>query len=1116
PASILNPAPPSASKLRISSLTTIATPEPSPVVSRFSIAEEEQTTVVSPPARTGSVTGTSLFHEMPTSIQSFADTERRRVDAIDGNGVNAGGSGNSNSEAKNDVQNGSTSGNNAKNAVSMYEFFFPEPRGRSNGNESNGATAAALTTGSNRSLKRKRRSGRRADELTGSVEIDLLRFGVDSVKLVPQGLVDRVDAKMSHSLLARVVGCHVDNWCKRAGFAASFLQELTTLLAAYYPCGYPTLLDEVLAGFLFKRPEFIDVLLPAMLDKMLKSGESVSPGKYPVADALVRNCAPRPVLSRARVDEERGRHELACLTLLQCLTERNGDRFVLSPCIAACALECSDAVLQSLWRALLFPMLPAAAPIEDGKSLKPTWVESIDLHWRIEDPAQQMVELLAEEDRQRACRLTCAFVDLLLRDDVLKTQLVDAESYLVPQCLERAFTHASTGWSASVLGGWLERQRQRPADKAMGGAAASKAFEELVAFFVRFNTKLIVKKSDWFAKHVVRFVLSPQCRCEEQERLLRAILCKYMPFVLGGVDAEERQYERTVAKGQVLEQKSTQNGSNGAAPSSGVIWAALDAVETHSVTEVVSKLKLLLSILDAAGGWSSSRFMDLWTELWSESTATVPWSYVHALLSVVIQETAEEDTYQDPLALKLQSLTTQVCGTFFRHLVRHPKGETSDKVTATFSEALNWLLPSTRPIAQILLAEIVNALTDYEKTNSALSCMIFGNAVALHLAGDGNGGVGLSGKRGVVQKPSVDYDRLPASPAVGNTSLCLSNADVQVFSTLKKLASRRSEAGDFVRRVLSTRPLVRLLMGLLNSGRRRRRQELLLDVMDAVVTGNTSTELNGNWARQHVVQEIVYCAYSTPFSVSRRATVLLQNLLRRSWNGGRALLWVILQQCTKYCCGCEDKENVAVVIPPSDNFQGTAGIFAELVKVMLTAVPAITMHEVLNFVEQKLSSCSAGETRLNLFLLLLLRKLVLGELHCSAFLPALQLAVCPLAASNLDQIRLLQLQLLKALCSRLIAARRRRVAPKRIAGKTARREGDSDWARCEDLVCSERLQSDLRAIVTPSLTSGGAFHRQVDGSSRASVGLAQGILTVVRQLKRDHDPIIDEDDGIRV
>ncbi|KAE9352617.1 hypothetical protein PF008_g5376 [Phytophthora fragariae] len=1003
-----------------------------PSGSRFSIADEQTQAQAQAQAQAQSQ-ASSLFHsEMPPIIQSFS--EERRA-----NGESKSGA---------PVANGDASPPATR---SMYDFYFPSGRAETNG------------AGGNRSLKRKRRGARRADELAAA-EVDLLRFGVDAAKLVPQGLVDRVDVHMSRAVLVKVVGNHVANWCSRSGFAPGFRQEITTLLAAYYPCNYPTLLDEVLAGFLFKRPEFMELLLPPMLEKMSKAGESVSTTKYPVADALVRMCAMTAVRTSPQAV---ARHDLACRSLLRCLVENNEDRFVLSPWIVACAIESSDSVLRTLWRALL-PRYTMAEPDED------------DLDWRIQDPGQQIVELLAEEGKLRACRMTCGFVELLVSDDDMKKQLVDSQSYLVPDCLERAFTYAGTSWSASLMVEWLKRRRKQHSD---GGS-----FTDFVDFLVRFNSKLSVKKPEWFVKHVLSFVLSPQCQVEEQEPALRAILRGYMPFVFGALDD------------QSLEQKSRQNGS---ADSATDTTGTLDVVGSQAVLEARSKMELLVGLLITASARSSTLFVGVWSEVWSDKRTTPSWSHVHALIGVAIQDSVED---RSEFGQKLLSLTTRVCRSYYYRLSRHIGNDnTRDEVAVKFSEALNLLLPSTRPVGHILLQEVLGALADFGHEHSADACTIFGNAVSLQLGKCGGGGLGTSVKRVVVQKSLVEYDRSPPNAANEASSLNLSTS-AHLLTTLKSLAGTKNTTGDFIRRVLSSGRLVRLLAGLLNAGRRRRRQEVLLDVMNVVVVSNASAKLNWDWTRRYVVQELLYCAYTGPPSSARKAIALLRNIFRNSTNGVRALLWVILQQCTKLCCGREEKPSGDSPFPTPDNYQGRADSLAELVKAMVITVPAITVREVLSFVEQKLSSCSVGKTRMNLFLLLLLRKLVVCELQCGVLLPVVQLAVCPLAPSDSDQIRLIQLQLLKALCSRLVAIRHRPAAFEHA-------DPDADWKRYESLICNERLQSDLRSMVKVAPLNGVYAKVERTTCSRASEVLAQGILVFTHQLKQQS--LIDEEEGAR-
>ncbi|GMF19065.1 unnamed protein product [Phytophthora fragariaefolia] len=927
---------------------------------------------------------------------------------------------------------------------SMLDVLFPAGRAEPN------------AAGAGRTLKRKRRGARRADEAAGA-DVDLLRFGVDAAKLVPQGLVDRVDAHMSRAARGHVVGSHVANWGRRAGFAPGFQQELTTLLAAYYPCTYPTLLDEVLAGFLFQRPEFVELLLPPMLDKMSKSGESVATTKFPVADALARRCAP-PTDPQAEA-----RHDLACAALLRCLVENNGDRFVLSPWIVACASASSDSVLRTLWRALLPRPAMAEAKAEH-------------LNWRGQEPGQQIVELLAEEGKLRACRMSCGFVELLFGDDDVQKQLVDSRPYLIADCLERAFKYAGTGWSASLMTEWQKRRR-----KQHRGAGS---FKEFVSFLVRFNSKLSVKKPEWFVKHVLSFVLSPQCQVEEQEPALRTILRDYMSFVFGGADD------------QSLEQKSRQNGSSDSTAESGKA-GTLDLVGNQGIREAQSKMELLGNLLATASARVSALFVDIWSEVWSDKRTTLSWGHVHALLGFVLQGSVED---QSEFEQKLQGLTTRVCRSFYYRLGRHVGNDNShDEIAVKFAEALSILLPSARPVARILLQEVLGALSNFEQEHPADACTIFGNAITLQLGKCGGGAVDTV-NRGVVQKSLVEYDRSPPNAANDAILPGYSTINAPLLSTLKSLAGMENQTGDFTRRVLSTGSLVRLFAGLLNVGQQRQRQEILLDVMNAVVTRNASAKRNRDWACQYAVQEIVYCAYTGPPSSARKSIALLQNIFRHCTDGVRALLWVVLQHCTKLCCGREETLMGDTRFSQSYNYQGRADSFAELVKAMVITVPTSTVREVLSFVEQKLSSCSIGKTRMNLFLLLLLRKLVVCELRCGVLLPVVQLAVCPLAPSDYDHIRLVQLQLLKALCSRLIAIQHR---PTLVQQADSRAE----WRRCEDLICNERLQSDLRSIVKVASLYG--VHSKVERTSRASEVLAQGILAFSYQLKRQ-GPIDEE------
>ncbi|KAJ8575284.1 hypothetical protein ON010_g3930 [Phytophthora cinnamomi] len=309
-----------------------------------------------------------------------------------------------------------------------------------------------------------------------------------------------------------------------------------------------------------------------------------------------------------------------------------------------------------------------------------------------------------------------------------------------------------------------------------------------------------------------------------------------MPFVFGGVDD------------QPLEQQSRQNGSADPSVSdTSGRTGGLDAAGSQALLEARSKMELLIRLLVAANARTSALFVDIWSEAWSDKRTTVSWNHVHALISVAIKDSIEE---QSEFGQMLQSLATRICRAYYYRLSRYVgQDNTHDDVAVKFSEALNLLLSSTHPAANVLLQEVLSALADFEQEHPADACTIFGNAVTQQLGKCGGGGMETSVKRGVVQKPLVEYDRSPLDAAVDVTSFKSSVTSIHLLTILTSLAGTKNSTGDFTRRVLSTGPLVRLLTGLINIGRRRRRQEMLLDVMNVVVISNTSAKLNREWAR---------------------------------------------------------------------------------------------------------------------------------------------------------------------------------------------------------------------------------------------------------------------------
>ncbi|KAI9913714.1 hypothetical protein PsorP6_005046 [Peronosclerospora sorghi] len=496
---------------------------------------------------------------------------------------------------------------------------------------------------------------------------------------------------------------------------------------------------------------------------MRKTGEFFLTTKYPVTDALVRMCS---VKTGPHALEQQN---LVCTSLLRCLLEHNGDRFVLSPWIAACALTASDRVLRTLWRELLYHSFNAEDTFSDEK----------DLNWRMDCPAQQIVELLAEEGKLRVCRLTWCFVELLLTDDILKERLVELRSYLIFECLMRAFRHAITYWSMSLMVEWLERRRKHHPE---GGGGV---FKELVDFLARFTLKLSVKKPEWFINHILSFILSSQCPTVEQEPALRVILRTYAPFVFGGIDL------------QWLDPKSRQNGYFEISATSIRTSEDLDSLRSN-----IELLIGLLIVVDAC----------------IKKEEYHPGVYVYSLLCVFIQKTIDKHSALDH---RLERFTIRVCQAYYRRLSHHLGQDSKrDDVSIKFSEALNLLFHSECPVAGVLLHEVVGILAGFEKGNTHQRLQYLAMLC-------GTSRVETSGKRDVVQKSLVAYES--AAPATSRSSSTTIAQDIGFDS---------GETGELTRRVLSSERVVRLFAHLLNVGRLGRKQEILLDMVNVVMRKN--------------------------------------------------------------------------------------------------------------------------------------------------------------------------------------------------------------------------------------------------------------------------------------
>lgn len=919
-----------------------------------------------------------------------------------------------------------------------------------------------------------------------------------------------------------------------------------------------------------------------MIEKLQKLGDSATGAKYPVVDAFARTCyylhyqeaAATTATTAAGMNQsdeggtgvmaasatERARHDFACETLLQCLLESNTDKFILSPAIAACAAHCSDAVLERLWRQIVGAWLAAenkssgkssagtknedtkaASEAQDVKSKRKHTSKATTVHatttWSITDPLHQAFELLAEEQKlppsllrsrsgdsqhlhqplssgggRASCRLASALVRLVLLTAPFKSDATLLSSSLVRQALEAAWGRGSTLDSSALL---FDRLSVDNSDNE---------FAQLLHSLVHAasGTTLSVRRTNWFARHVLRFLLSAAA-VPERKRRLAEITKRYMPLLLGSTARDDDQ------GGHAAAHKTTQESANtpstrthedhqGVATHPRRSWETMEVGEMLTVPEIVEKVVFVLEMLDASPPGHAADFLREWTTAWTSKASgasIVPWGYVHAMVLAAVDEDAMGKLrYVRQL---FQTLAAQTCWRHFLQLRALPVVERSHARQAEIAKRLSTVLDvllsaSPSEFARSLLRDVVSEIRQFEDSSGA-AASVFKNAVMVCL-GEGKRSEAWSplSSSSPTKRGSNSQKALDAATSLSSTHRSPRiEVELRVLASLLHLASLDDEVGRFARSQLSSRPIVRLLTGLMTDvvGNRFKMAKLV-DLLDAVVSRQDHNEaLGSEWTRQHIVQQFVATAYSVGVpTISDRLVGLVQTLAHRTekQSGGagasrNSTLWVTLRQCTRLCCGCR---NGARDSRSLDHCHvSAAGNFAELVKVQLCSSAHLSpsngseAQSVMGFVQQELASCRANESRLNLFLLLVLQKVAAVERQPRSCLSAVQLAVFSIGATTRDHIRILQLQVLKALCSRLARIRSRRLAVAATGGRWRTEDAD-DCRQCEELVCNERLQCDLRRIVDAEGISA--------SSSRASVVLAQSVLKFAAEVGHLRQP----------
>lgn len=895
----------------------------------------------------------SVFEEPPPPIQSFAEVERSKQ------------------RTKNGVH-GSRAQGSVHAPTSVLQFFHG----------GGGEQRALLALSGQASLKRKRRteketrsSRRQRDEGNGS-EIDMVRFGVDPIKLVPQGLVDRIDARLSRSLIDQVIGSHVQNWIRRAAFGTNFLLEMSTLLAAYYPCTHPTLLDEVLVGFVFKRPELLDTLLQPIIDKMLKTGDSASSIRYPFIEAFVRKCASTQVICT----RERKRHRFACMTMLRYLVERNPERFTLSPWIIVCANACDSEVQADFVCALLDSCVRFSGPRVSRCDVDCT-------NWEVFDPMEHVFELVREEEsaQRQSIRgdrsLSEVIVEFVLSCEEYKSL---RESLFFQKSVELFVSTQSPDGTHALLRKCLPIRTDEE---------WSNRLLEILSPFASVLTRQSVSHPYWFPDHILTY-LNNSTNGSNSNKAIKALFHHFTPCFLGGLRPDDvgHTVKMTINRNELKQQKAHYLESSSSYP-------------VLSGEEISARIIHILEI--QRNSYSPSTSIRAWKSMWlsQESWQLCPGRYLMGFIRTVSVNNIEE-RIGHPSAVKMTNLTASLVSKF---LERSLESSHEEGFLVVVRESFGSLLPSSSAWAIKLLKEVTSAFSTLtsklafaNKQNVAL-----GNALLYCFAEFLSGALGSNG---FIRNQSPSREsQLPAVIQPRNFR------ELQVIGNLRAMLLKHDQSSAFIARIFGS-PRGRKIIEYSLRGTSTARALAMIDMLCSLLEYTTENDTKLSWFDISLVKRVLDFVYSDSMKCSRSAIKLLDMYSRRSSNPDHQtqLLWTLVNECSKTCCGCR------MGLAGKGYIRDASTDICQIIRRLLYQMNRDDVDLVLEHVEQHAASCTVEGETTNLFVLLLLRQLCTAQIIQTSthrLISVVHVALAGVSEGSNPVVVVLKLELLRAFCA---------------------------------------------------------------------------------------------------
>ncbi|KAF0695408.1 Aste57867_13757 [Aphanomyces stellatus] len=686
--------------------------------------------------------------------------------------------------------------------------------------------------------KSKRREDHRTEDIT---------FAVHDTIMVPQGLVDKIDSKFKDDFVGKIVVEHTKNWIKMSSFGNSreFIQNLTQVVQPRYPCNYPTILDEVLVAFIFKRPEYAEALIKPLIQRLTYNDEPVTAEKHPLIKAMCRKIG-KHARGGAHAALASTRHRIATLAIVKTLLEGNTGRHLLNGWILECLRQCPDDLLHVIVAKLTncITYLSLLQPEPHNLQWLRAWQSE---HWDVADAGRQLEELIRLETTPGGTVHKAVVREALLRFGHNPQGVFG----LFGEALRGYFAHATPFESFPML----DASASLFPPPYPNDASYRPPVSAMIDLFKKTIPRTTAADHRWFHTHLWPYLLH-----HWDLPTVRQVFREHMPLVLGQPPASDSDMASPVDT-----------------------WHGLLAF-----LQALSRVQLAMA----------SQVLDVWTVEWTASSFELPFDYIMAMHCVALalrQTTASSSSAMKVIVARLVVLGDALGRTFFAAAAAQDPPNLK-----VFSWYLQCLLKSHGGLAPDHVATLcANVLVHVPEKPGTSWQLLVQRLLATVLVEDAASSVApattpsrptfFDWHTGAVVSFPTDGDAAPASMPSSPAPPCVFVLDVVAALIEWQDTDRRVAA--LVRQQILAPTCFQLVLQLAESPRRDvalRALALLLHLVPL----DSSDSSSAAWAEDHVLHALVALVARRQAQVSTAALAVLNRLATRL---PRAILGPLLQ-----------------------------------------------------------------------------------------------------------------------------------------------------------------------------------------------------------------------------